>query len=279
MMETILQSVVNSMSVYQTTYPDDSLIVVTDKEKIIGYLPGKDIRFNFSVGDYLEDIPHYQNTSIYKSLISGKYFREEHEKTAFGVAYVSSSAPIFDEAGTIIGAITGIVSNKQLDTLRITAEELAAATEEVSATSDSIAMATNEIASETHILSELSEEVNQKISEISSVLSFIRNIATKSNLIALNAMIEAARVGEHGKGFTVVANEMRKMSDSSKQSSEDIAKQLTQIVDVVKKMSLAIQGISERIEKHSDSTQELNAALAQIASTTDTLALAAKVKE
>lgn len=276
-MEEILQSVVNSMEVYRATYPDDALIVVADREKIIGYLPGKTIRFNISVGNRWEDISYYQETSIYKSLTSGKHLREEHDKKAFGVPYVSSSSPIFNEEGNIVGAITGIVSNKQLDTLRTTAKELAAATEEVSATSEQITAATNEIATEAQILSGLSEEVTQKINEISSILSFIRNVASQSNLLALNAMIEAARVGDQGKGFAVVAKEMRKMADSSRQSSEDIEDQLKQIVSVVTKMSSAIQGISERIEKHSDGTQELNAAFTQIASTTEALALVAKV--
>ncbi|MDP4085956.1 MAG: methyl-accepting chemotaxis protein [Bacillota bacterium] len=276
-MENLLKSIVESMEVYQNTYPDDSLIVVTDKEKIIGYLPGKDIRFNFSVGDYLVDIPHYQQTSIYKSLISGQHIREEHTKSAFGVPYISSSTPIVDEKRNIIGAITGIVSNKQLSTLRTTAMELAATTEEVSATSDELAADTNKISSEIQILSNLSGEVNQKINEISSILSFIRDVASQSNLLALNAMIEAARVGDQGKGFAVVASEMRKMSESSKQSSENIERQLNYIVETVDKMNLAIQQISNRIEKHSANTQELNAAFAQIASTTDALAIASKV--
>lgn len=277
MMEKLLQAVVDSMKVYQLTYPDDALIVVTDKEKLIGYLPGKEIRFNFSVGDYFEDIPHYQQTSIYKSLKSGKFIREEHDKKAFGVAYISSSTPIFDENGKVIGAITGIVSNAQLDTMRTTAIEIAATTEEVSATSDEIALATNDIAAEAQSLGELSSEVMQKTDEIGSILNFIREIASQSNLLALNAMIEAARVGDQGKGFAVVASEMRKMSESSKQSSENIESQLKHIIEVIKKMSTAIQHISTNIEMHSASTQELNAAFAQLAATTDALTHIAEV--
>lgn len=279
MMDKLLQAVVDSMKVYQSTYPDDALIVVTDKEKLIGYLPGKEIRFNFSEGDYFEEIPHYQQTSIYKSLVSGKFIREEHDKKAFGVPYISSSSPIFDEKGNVIGAITGIVSNKQLDTMRTTAMELAATTEEVSATSDEIAGATNEIASEAQSLAELSKEVTEKTNEIGSILTFIREIASQSNLLALNAMIEAARVGDQGKGFAVVASEMRKMSESSKQSSENIESQLKQIIELIKKMGTAIQSISANIEKHSASTQELNAAFTQLAATTDALTHISEVKK
>lgn len=274
-----LQAIVNSMKFYQTTYPEDAMIVVTDQEKIIGYLPGKEIDFKLSAGRLFDDVPGYKNTSIYQSLITGKYFREEHDKSSFGIPYIASSAPIHDEEGNIIGAISGVVSNRRLDTLRSTATDLAATTEEVTATSDEIATATNEIALEAQSLSELSGEVSGKIEEINSILSFIREIASQSNLLALNAMIEAARVGDQGRGFAVVASEMRKMSENSKQSSENIEKQLKQILEVVKKMGSAIQQISSNIEKHAASTEQLNAAFVQIAEATDELVRAADTNE
>lgn len=93
--------------------------------------------------------------------------------------------------------------------------------------------------------SRLINELNEKSRKIEEIISMITDIAEQTNLLALNAAIEAARAGEHGKGFAVVADEVRKLADASSRSSADINLLIREIQ----------QGISESVEVMNASTE------------------------
>ncbi|TCZ78317.1 chemotaxis protein [Paenibacillus albiflavus] len=80
-----------------------------------------------------------------------------------------------------------------------------------------------------HAAAVLMNQLNEQNKQITDIVTTINHISTQTNLLALNAAIEAARAGEHGAGFAVVSSEIRKLAESSKQSTEQISEILETI--------------------------------------------------
>tara|TARA_Y100001001_G_C8005683_1_gene307919 strand:- start:71 stop:1801 length:1731 start_codon:yes stop_codon:yes gene_type:complete len=193
-----------------------------------------------------------------------------------------------DEATVEMGSTANLMQNIANDTNALTEKvtstarssgdnvnNVSAATEELTTSIQEISSQlskTNEMARNAKDTSETTVErmriLESSANEIGSVIGIISEIAEQTNLLALNATIEAARAGEAGKGFAVVASEVKSLANETAKATEQVQEQINRIQNHTGDAVTFIEKISKVVEKLSESTTAIAAAMEEQTSAT-----------
>ena len=108
------------------------------------------------------------------------------------------------------------------------------------------------------------QEMGKRSEEIGAIVETIEDIASQTNLLALNAAIEAARAGEHGKGFAVVADEVRKLAERSSLATKEIGNMISAILNTVSEAVKAMEEGTKEVENGVLTANQAGTALSEI---------------
>lgn len=257
--ERLLDSLGVSLPLVQKLFPIDVMFALANTETFIYYLPGNEIDIKIQTG-----MPIPSSGGIRQALDSGENVSANIPKEIYGLPFKSSSLPIKDEAGAVIGVFTIGISLKNQETLSYAANSLARTSEEINATSEEIAVTASDLANTISDLKRLGQNVVQELRKTDEILDFIKKVADNSNLLGLNAAIEAAHAAEHGRGFGVVAQEIRKMAVSSAESAKEIASILLTIKNNINRIDETLFECLSQSERQAASTEEISASMQQL---------------
>ena len=146
-------------------------------------------------------------------------------------------------------------------------KEASEAKEVVNNTIDAIRQLANEIESGSKVINELEIDVNN----ITSMIEVIQGIAEQTNLLALNAAIEAARAGEQGRGFAVVADEVRSLASKTQSTTEEIQTMISRLQSGTKSAVDAMKSSQEKGENTVTKVNQTEHSLSDIVSAVSTI--------
>ncbi len=159
-----------------------------------------------------------------------------------------------DEAGRRVAAVmvAADTASAAVDGVAASAAQLTAAIEEIGAQASRSATIVGKAVAEARHTDAIVRALARGAEKIGAVVGLIDSVAGQTNLLALNATIEAARAGEAGRGFSVVASEVKSLAQQTARATEEIRDQIAQIQGATEEAVAAIQRITQTIAELSD---------------------------
>ena len=246
---------------------DDTIFGINNTEYCLKLVNDTNIPMKGKTGDKLSP-----GSGSYRAIHEKKVINAVVPKEVYGVPIKTIAIPISDNKGKIVGNIAIAKSLKKQEEIFELSKNLSEALNQITFAIGNISSGIQESGKSSENILNNMNHANDRTRDTDSVLEFIRNVANQTNLLGLNAAIEASRAGDAGRGFSVVAQEIRKLSSSSSQS-------IKKIENVIKDIQKSVSTVTGDIDKVNENFQEQAAALEEITAAINEINQTAKVLE
>lgn len=239
------------------TSNDDLGIIAEDVNTFISHLQKMMLQIEDFSGQLVNNISSLERTSTQNSTILNQHVRET-EQISTAIEEMSATANMMAQNAQESVEYTKEVSQMGSSSLRT-----------LNNAKSYVDRLVSDVENTASSMSNMSDETKG----INQILSVIGDIAAQTNLLALNAAIEAARAGEQGRGFAVVADEVRALASRTQESTEEIERALTKLLDGSQEVLSLMEGTKSTCHETFNGTTEvetsLNSLTSQVGNITD----------
>ena len=246
-------------------------IGVTDHEKYLYYEPGRVLDLGIKMNDPIKEGSLASKVLKGKTRIAAKIGRE-----LFGVAFLGLGVVLRNNENEVMGTLVLGQPTTTQDTLLNNAQKLEGSIDVINQTTTGLSSASQQLTATASNLCEQAHTITNNVKKTDVVLSLIKDVASQTHLLGLNAAIEAARAGDQGRGFGVVSEEIRKLAAKTNGSVKEITEILSMIKSAVEDLGQQINQIAAVSEEQSVSIEEINVSLNMIAQMSKGLYLVAE---
>jgi len=219
-----------------------------------------------------------ENPNFWQELSNGQFKTGQFKrlsKHGEPIWLEASYNPIFNEKGQVIKVIkfasdvtdSVIKAQKTAEAAAVahsTSQQTAAIVREGKTSIEVSVETSNEILSRSNKTDEVIEQLHEQARSIEDIVKTINGLADQTNLLALNAAIEAARAGEHGRGFAVVADEVRNLASRTTQATSQISGVMQRSSEVSQAISTSIDDIQKMAELSKEQIEKVKVLIEEI---------------
>lgn len=251
----------------QKVLPIDCLFGVTDTKRFLLVYNGKRI----NLGSDMAGVQIPEQDGIYQAMKRDQVMDMTVPQEAFGFAFRSVAIPVKNAAGQIVGGLGIGFDLHNSNMVADMAQQVAASTQQTSASAEELSASAEELVSSQLSLKSMTAEIGKKMEETGEILGFINEVSSTSKMLGLNAAIEAARAGEAGRGFSVVATEIRKMAEESAKSVVGIKRIIADIQNSVNQIATNVGQVVGIGQQQAAASEQLSASAQELASVSEAL--------
>lgn len=270
--EKYLEFLCNLAPMLQKLIPLDCIIGIADTEKILQSLPGKNISLPTNNAGVI--LP--KEAPITRAIKENKPVKVITPASVFGLEYQGTAIPIHDLEGNVIGGMGLGVGLEKKEIVSKNANQVADSSEFVRKNVEDLFTSAEELYGKQQKLLELTHTITTQINETEKIIQMITKISNTSKILGLNASIEASRSGEMGKGFGVVASEIRKMAEDSTKAVFEVSNMLNGIKEKIIQIDIEVNQTTLIGNTQALATKELSNTVIELSETAKILQDASK---